>query len=48
MNGGDKAMKNDNQTDNLATTQESSQSWSVSNNQNGGLKSISQPMEDGV
>ena len=41
-------MKNDNQTDNLATTQESSQSWSVSNNQNGGLKSISQPMEDGV
>ena len=48
MNGGDKAMKNDNQTDNLATTQESSQSWSVSNNQNGGLKSISQPMEDGM
>jgi len=48
MNGGDKAMKNDNQTDNLAATQESSQSWSVSNNQNGGLKSISQPMEDGM
>lgn len=41
-------MKNDNQTDNLAATQESSQSWSVSNNQNGGLKSISQPMEDGM
>ena len=48
MNGGDKAMKIDNQTDNLAATQESSQSWSVSNNQNGGLKSISQPMEDGM
>jgi hypothetical protein len=48
MNGGDKAMKNDNQTDNLAAIQESSQSWSVSNNQNGGLKSISQPMEDGM
>ena len=41
-------MKNDNQTDNLAATQESSQSWSVSNNQNGGLKSISQPMKDGM
>ena len=48
MNGGDEAMKNDNQTDNLAATQENSQSWSVSNNQNGGLKSISQPMEDGM
>jgi hypothetical protein len=48
MNGGDKAMKNDNQTDNLAATQESSQSWSVSNNQNGGLKSISRHMEDSV
>ena len=48
MNGGDKAMKNDNQTDNLAATQESSQSWSVSNNQNGGLKSISRPIEDGM
>ena len=41
-------MKNDNQTDNLAATQESSQSWSVSNNQNGGLRSISQPMKDGM
>ena len=41
-------MKNDNQTDNLAATQESSQSWSVSNNQNGGLKSISRHMEDSV
>ena len=48
MNGGDKAMKNDNQTDNLAATQESSQSWSVSNNQDGGLKSISRHMEDGM
>ena len=48
MNGGDKAMKNDNQTDNLAATQESSQSWSVSNNQDGGLKSISRHMEDSV
>ena len=37
-----------NQTDNLAATQESSQSWSVSNNQDGGLKSISRHMEDSV
>ena len=41
-------MKNDNQTDNLAATQESSQSWSISNNQDGGLKSISRHMEDSV
>ena len=48
MNGGDKAMKNDNQTDNLAATQESSQSWSVSNNQNGGLKLVGRHMEDSM
>lgn len=48
MNGDDKARKIDNQTGNPAAIQENSQSWSVSNNQNGGLKSISQPMEDGM
>ena len=41
MNGDDKARKVDNQTGNPAAIQENSQSWSVSNNQNGGLKSIS-------
>ena len=48
MNGDDKARKIDNQTDNPAATRESSQSWSVSNNQNDGLKSTSRPIEDGM
>lgn len=48
MNGDDKARKIDNQTDNPAATRESSQSWSVSNNQNDGLKSTSRPIEYGM
>ena len=44
MNGDDKATKIDNQTDNPAAMQESSQSWNVSNNQNDGLKSTSRPI----
>ena len=48
MNGDDKARKIDNQTGNPAAIQENSQSWSVSNNQNGGLKLVGRHMEDSV